>query len=254
MASESTVVVLGRSPEKMRAATTVLETHGFAVVGVFTEADALRAIAGHDSLLAVVAGGSVSAAARERLRAAAAAHGAVIVDTVTPTPRRISRPRFCRTSSPPARVARPHTDRDQRQVRAPRRLLLETNGHAERPSKAIDTRSPDEVPGAEPTAADPAVCGGPGGCGRPAFWHTGLCRWSGAWLHDDRSTLRRGSCVLPATGEPSPRTSTTAARSFCRSPGASSTQDAAASTSVSAGCGRCTQCLKATGLRPHVYS
>jgi saccharopine dehydrogenase-like NADP-dependent oxidoreductase len=81
MASESTVVVLGRSPEKMRAATTVLETHGFAVVGVFTEADALRAIAGHDSLLAVVAGGSVSAAARERLRAAAAAHGAVIVDT-----------------------------------------------------------------------------------------------------------------------------------------------------------------------------
>ena len=65
----------------MRAASAVLETHGFAVVGVFTEADALRAIARHDTLLAVVAGGSVSAAARERLRAAAAAHGAVIVDT-----------------------------------------------------------------------------------------------------------------------------------------------------------------------------
>jgi hypothetical protein len=80
MAPESTVVVLGRSPEKMRAASTVLETHGFAVVGVFTEADALRAMAGHDGLLAVVAGGSVSAAARERLRAAAAACGAVIVD------------------------------------------------------------------------------------------------------------------------------------------------------------------------------
>jgi hypothetical protein len=80
MASESTVVVLGRSPEKMRAATTVLVTQGFAVVGVFTEAEALRAIAGYDSLLAVVAGGSVSAAARERLREAAAAHGAVIVD------------------------------------------------------------------------------------------------------------------------------------------------------------------------------
>jgi saccharopine dehydrogenase-like NADP-dependent oxidoreductase len=79
MGSESTVVVLGRSPEKMRAASAVLETHGFAVVGVFTEADALRVIAGHDSLLAVVAGGSVSAAARERLRAAAA-HGVVIVD------------------------------------------------------------------------------------------------------------------------------------------------------------------------------
>jgi hypothetical protein len=80
MTPEPTVVVLGRAPEKMRAASTVLETHGFAVVGVFTEADALRAIDAHDSLLAVVAGGSVSAAARERLRAAAAAHGAVIVD------------------------------------------------------------------------------------------------------------------------------------------------------------------------------
>jgi hypothetical protein len=81
MASDSTVVVLGRSPEKMRAATTVLETHGFAVVGVFTEADALRAISAHDGLLAVVAGGSVSAPARERIRAAAEPQGAVIVDT-----------------------------------------------------------------------------------------------------------------------------------------------------------------------------
>jgi hypothetical protein len=79
MAPESTVVILGRSPEKMSAASAVLEAHGFAVLGVFTEADALRAIAAaHDSLLAVVAGGSVSAAARERLTAAA--HGAVIVD------------------------------------------------------------------------------------------------------------------------------------------------------------------------------
>jgi hypothetical protein len=80
MGSESTVVVVGRSPEKMQAASAVLETHGFAVVGVFTEADALRAIARHDTLLAVVVGGSVSATARERLRVAAAAHGAVIVD------------------------------------------------------------------------------------------------------------------------------------------------------------------------------
>jgi hypothetical protein len=75
------VVVLGRSPLKMQAATTVLERYGFAVVGVFTEADALRAIAAHDGLLAVVAGGSVSAPARERLRAAAEPLGAVIVDT-----------------------------------------------------------------------------------------------------------------------------------------------------------------------------
>jgi hypothetical protein len=75
-----TVVVVGRSPEKMRAATRVLEGHGFTVVGVFTEADALRAIAGSDGLLAVVAGGSVSDAARDRLRGAAASRGAVIVD------------------------------------------------------------------------------------------------------------------------------------------------------------------------------
>jgi CheY-like chemotaxis protein len=80
MASESTVVVVGRSPEKMRAATTVLEGHGFTVVGVFSEADALQAIAGSDGLLAVVASGSVSAAARDRLGAAAASRGAVIVD------------------------------------------------------------------------------------------------------------------------------------------------------------------------------
>jgi CBS domain-containing protein len=80
MARDSTVVVVGRSPEKMRAAATVLERHGFTVVGVFTEADALRAIAGRDALLAVVAGGSVSDTARDRLRAAAASRGAVIVD------------------------------------------------------------------------------------------------------------------------------------------------------------------------------
>jgi hypothetical protein len=80
MAVNSTVVVVGRSPEKMQAATTVLEQHGFAVVGVFTEVDALRAIAGSDGLLAVVPGGSVSDAARDRLRAAAASRGAVIVD------------------------------------------------------------------------------------------------------------------------------------------------------------------------------
>jgi threonine dehydrogenase-like Zn-dependent dehydrogenase len=80
MAPASTVVVVGRSPEKMQAASMVLEAHGFVVVGVFTEADAMGAIAEHDTLLAVVAGGSVSAAARERLRAVAVPRGAVIVD------------------------------------------------------------------------------------------------------------------------------------------------------------------------------
>jgi CheY-like chemotaxis protein len=81
MAPDSTVVVVGRSPEKMRAATTVLEQHGFTTVAAFTEEDALRAITGSDALLAVVAGGSVSPEARERLRAAAASRGAATVDT-----------------------------------------------------------------------------------------------------------------------------------------------------------------------------
>jgi hypothetical protein len=81
VAPDAIVVVVGRSPEKMRAASAVLERHRFTVVGVFTEVDALRAIAGSDSLLAVVAGGSVSDAARDRLRAAAASRGAVTIDT-----------------------------------------------------------------------------------------------------------------------------------------------------------------------------
>jgi hypothetical protein len=65
----------------MRAASAVLEQNGFTVVGVFSEADALRAIASSDGLLAVVAGGSVSDAARDRLRAAAGSRGAITIDT-----------------------------------------------------------------------------------------------------------------------------------------------------------------------------
>jgi hypothetical protein len=80
MTSAWTVVVVGRSPDKMRAASVVLEAHSFRVVGAFTEAEAVRAIADHETLLAVVAGGSVSAAARERLRAHTAPRGAVIID------------------------------------------------------------------------------------------------------------------------------------------------------------------------------
>jgi PhnB protein len=68
--SGSTVVVVGRAPEKMRDAVAVLEPAGFTVIGVFSEAEALSAIADHEGLLAVVAGGSVSPAARRRLRAA----------------------------------------------------------------------------------------------------------------------------------------------------------------------------------------
>jgi PhnB protein len=70
-ANVSTVVVVGRAPEKMREAAAVLEADGFAVVGVFSEAEALSAIADHPGLLAVVAGGSVSPSTRRRLRLAA---------------------------------------------------------------------------------------------------------------------------------------------------------------------------------------
>ena len=75
-----TVIVVGRAPEKMREAAAVLEAAGFTVIGVFNEAEALRAVAEQKDLLAVVAGGSVTADARERLRGAAHPRGAVNVD------------------------------------------------------------------------------------------------------------------------------------------------------------------------------
>ena len=74
-----TVIVVGRSPEKMDAAITVLESHGFAATGVFSEQEAARAIAEQDELFAVVAGGSIDEPAQERLRAAAAPKGAVLI-------------------------------------------------------------------------------------------------------------------------------------------------------------------------------
>lgn len=74
-----TVIVVGRSPEKMRVATEVLESHGFAPVGVFSEDEALRAVAEPEELLAVVAGGSIDEAGQDRLRAAATQKGAVLI-------------------------------------------------------------------------------------------------------------------------------------------------------------------------------
>jgi CheY-like chemotaxis protein len=73
------VVVVGRSPEKMEQARAVLSSYGFAATGVYSEQEALHAITEHDDLIAVVAGGSVDQAARERLEAAAASKGAVLV-------------------------------------------------------------------------------------------------------------------------------------------------------------------------------
>lgn len=73
------VVVVGRSPEKMDVAVAVLESHGFVATGVFSEQEALRAIAALDELFAVVAGGSIDEPAQDRLRAAAAPKGAVLI-------------------------------------------------------------------------------------------------------------------------------------------------------------------------------
>ena len=73
------VVVVGRLPEKMSRATAVLESHGFVATGVFSEDEAWRAIAEHEQLFAVVAGGSIDEAAQDRLRAAAAPKGAVLI-------------------------------------------------------------------------------------------------------------------------------------------------------------------------------
>jgi hypothetical protein len=73
------VIVVGRTPEKMAVATAVIESHGFAATGVFSEEEARRAIAEHDSLFAVVAGGSIDESGQHRLRAAAALKGAILV-------------------------------------------------------------------------------------------------------------------------------------------------------------------------------
>jgi CheY-like chemotaxis protein len=50
------VIVVGRSPEKMRVVTAVLESHGFAATGVFSEDEARRVIAEQEQVFAVVAG------------------------------------------------------------------------------------------------------------------------------------------------------------------------------------------------------
>ena len=73
------VVVVGRAPEKMRGAIAVLEEHGFSATGTFSEDEARSAIAGHDTLLAVVTGGAVDKPAQDRLRLAAEPKGAVLI-------------------------------------------------------------------------------------------------------------------------------------------------------------------------------
>jgi hypothetical protein len=73
------VVVLGRSPEKMRQALQVLASAGFAATGTFDRDEAMAAITAQHRLFAVVAGGSVDREAEEGLRAAAEAKGGQVV-------------------------------------------------------------------------------------------------------------------------------------------------------------------------------
>jgi hypothetical protein len=73
------VIVVGRAPEKMREALDVLRSAGFSATGTFNRREALAAVAAHERLLAVVAGGSVDEHLEADLRAASEPKGAQIV-------------------------------------------------------------------------------------------------------------------------------------------------------------------------------
>jgi hypothetical protein len=77
--SKRHVVVIGRSPAKMRQALQVLESAGFAATGTFSRDEGLAAITAQHRLFAVVAGGSVDREAEAELRAAAQAKGGQVV-------------------------------------------------------------------------------------------------------------------------------------------------------------------------------
>jgi hypothetical protein len=73
------VVVVGRSPQKMRQALEVLESAGFAATGTFSRDEAMAAITAQGTPFAVVAGGSVDRVAEAQLRAAAEAKGGQLI-------------------------------------------------------------------------------------------------------------------------------------------------------------------------------
>jgi hypothetical protein len=77
--SKGHVVVVGRSPAKMRQAVHVLESAGFAATRTFSRDEAMAAIAARDMVFAVVAGGSVGRETEAELRAAAEAKGGHVV-------------------------------------------------------------------------------------------------------------------------------------------------------------------------------
>src|SRR5262245_9327232 len=75
----SSPFVVGKSPEKMGEALGVLRSAGFVATGAFERQKALAAIAAHDRLLAVVAGGSVDEQLEADLRAATEPTGGKVV-------------------------------------------------------------------------------------------------------------------------------------------------------------------------------
>ncbi len=77
--SRGHVVVVGRSPEKMRQALQVLESAGFAATSTFNRDEAMAAITARHRLFAVVAGRSVDREAEAELRAAAEAKGGQVL-------------------------------------------------------------------------------------------------------------------------------------------------------------------------------
>jgi hypothetical protein len=77
--SRDHVVVVGRSPTKMREALRVLESAGFTSTGTFNRDEAMAAITAQGALFAVVAGGSVGRETEAELRAAAEAKGGHLV-------------------------------------------------------------------------------------------------------------------------------------------------------------------------------
>jgi hypothetical protein len=73
------VVVVGRSPEKMRQALQVLRSAGYAAAGTYSRDEAMAAITAQHRLFAVVAGGSVDSETEAELRAAAQARGGQVL-------------------------------------------------------------------------------------------------------------------------------------------------------------------------------
>jgi hypothetical protein len=73
------VVVVGKSAQKTGEALGVLRSAGFDATGTFDRQEALAAIAAHDRLVAVVAGGSVDEQLEADLRAAAEPKGGQVV-------------------------------------------------------------------------------------------------------------------------------------------------------------------------------